>query len=123
MNTELSSNALNTLFSSTREAVLVIEGEYFIKANQVALDLLEISSVKAIKALHPAMFSPEFQPDGESSKLKANYFFTKVQEEDYVLFTWQHLSLKKVPFDVEVTLRKREENGHNYIDVHWRSLA
>ncbi len=110
---------IDALFERKEDALLVIEGEYFIEASQRALELLGMSSVNVIKALHPAKISPEFQPDGESSKLKANHLFAQLADEGFIQFDWQHISIYGDPFDVRVTLRVRDKEGKSYIDVHW----
>ncbi len=110
---------IDALFLRNKDALLVIENEYFVKANKRALELLDISSVDVMKALHPAKISPEYQPDGESSKLKANHMFSRLAKEGYIQFDWQHITIHGNPFDVQVSLRLREENNRIFIDVHW----
>lgn len=123
MEVKLSNKELEDIFSRSGEALLTIDGEYFIDANQAALDLICASSLKVFRSLHPAMISPEFQPDGESSKIKAEKMISFARENVYNRFKWQHINLHKEPFDVEVTLRKREVNGKELIDVHWLLLS
>ncbi len=113
------SEEMEALFTKDEDALLVIYGEYFIQANKRALELLEVSSMNVITALHPAKISPEFQPDGESSKLKANHLFAQLANDGWIQFDWRHISISGNAFDVRVTLRVREEDGKSYIDVHW----
>jgi len=122
METRLSSTELKELFSHADEAILCIENDHFIEANQAALDLIGVSSLKIFQSLHPAMISPEFQADGISSKVKADEIFSALKECKSIRFNWQHIKLDRSPFEVEITLRLREDNGHSYVDVHWRPL-
>jgi len=122
MELDLDVSVLNELFSHEGEAFLVLEHEYFKDANKVALSYLGVSSIKVFRSLHPAMISPEYQPDGQESKLKANKAFSLLKEHNSMRFLWQHINLKEEPFNVEVTLRNRIEKEHEYIDVHWRLL-
>ena len=122
MSVQLSQSQLEDLFNRSDEATLVLEDEHFVNANQAALDLIGVSSIKIFKSLHPAMISPEYQPDGESSKNKADKIFSALKEKGYDRFNWQHITLKGQPFDVEVTLRLRKEDNRYLIDVHWRVL-
>jgi hypothetical protein len=122
MELNLDTTLLNKLFTHKNEALLVLEDEYFKEANEVALSYLGVSSIKVFRSLHPALISPEFQPDGVASKIKANKAFLLLRKHRSIRFVWQHITLKGEPFNVEVTLRNRVDKEHNYIDVHWRLL-
>ena len=122
MSAQVNYSQLEEVFNNTDEAILVLENEHFVDANRAALDLIGVSTIKVFRSLHPAMISPEFQPDGESSKNKADKIFSLLKEEGYSRFKWQHITLKNEPFDVEVTLRLRKEEERYLIDVHWRVL-
>jgi len=118
----LTSAQIKDITSSTNMIHLRIEDEYFIDADEQALELLEVSSLKIFKSLHPAMISPEFQPDGQSSKIKANKLFASLLTDGSVRFSWQHVSLKGNVFDVEVSLIIDKNNTQNVIDVYWDLL-
>lgn len=122
MTAQVNNSQLEEVFNNPDEPRLVLEDEHFIDANQAALDLIDVSTIKIFRSLHPAMISPEFQPDGESSKNKADKIFSLLKEEGYSRFKWQHITLHGEPFDVEVTLRLRKEEERYLIDVHWRVL-
>jgi hypothetical protein len=122
MTAQVNNSQLEEVFNNQDGARLVLEDEHFIDANQAALDLIDVSTIKVFRSLHPAMISPEFQPDGESSKNKADKIFSLLKEEGYSRFQWQHITLHGEPFDVEVTLRLRREEERYLIDVHWRLL-
>ena len=119
---DLKTSALDELFNRQNDPLLLIENDRFIDANQAALDLIGVSSLKVFKTLHPAMISPEFQPDGQSSKNKADKIFAALKESGYEQFIWQHITLHQEPFNVQVTLRSKQDNGRYFIDVHWHLL-
>ncbi|PHR56888.1 MAG: hypothetical protein COA44_07200 [Arcobacter sp.] len=123
METNLDLDEVEERFSRRDEGILVLKENYFIDANEVALKLIGVSSLAIFKSLHPAMISPEFQPDGESSKSKTDRIFAQLQESKVGRFKWQHIKLNGTPFDVEVTLRLNEETEAYVINVHWRSLS
>lgn len=50
--------------------------------------------------------SPEFQPDGESSKLKAERLINRALKEGRETFEWTHLDVNGNPIPVEVTIVK-----------------
>lgn len=43
MSTTLSESQLNDIFKRTDEAMLVLESDYFIDADQAALDMIDVS--------------------------------------------------------------------------------
>jgi len=122
MDCSLSKEILDKIFSNDEESQLIIEDEYFIEANKVALKLIGASSLNIFKSIHPAMLSPEYQPDGELSKLKTNAIFAKLFEFNSIQFSWQHINLSEEPFDVIVTLKVREEGNRRLIDVNWKLI-
>lgn len=118
----LTPSQIEEITSSADTTHLRIQGEYFIDANKQALELLEVSSLTIFKSLHPAMISPEFQPDGQSSKIKANKLFALLFEYGSLKFSWQHISLKGNVFDVDVLLIVDKNDTQNIIDVYWTLL-
>jgi len=122
MELNLSQEELDRTFSNDNEAILRLDGEYFIEANKKALSLLGLSSLEVFKSLHPAMISPEYQKDGELSKLKANRCFSLLPEHKSMRFIWQHINLHKELFEVTVTLKIIELHNKTFIDVHWKEL-
>ena len=123
MSAQLSDSQLDDIFNDEKEAILLLENEHFVFATPAVLDRLGISSIKVFKSLHPAMISPEFQPDGVSSKNKADKIFALLKQEKRTSFNWQHITIKGEPFNVLVTLRLREEGTSYLIDVHWKILS
>jgi len=123
MKTDLNLGEIEERFSQRTEAILLLEGEYFIDANDKALELIGVSSLAMFKSLHPAMISPEFQPDGVSSKFKADKIFSRLKKSKVGRFKWRHIKLDATPFDVEVTLKLDEESESYRIHVHWRLLS
>ena len=59
-----------TLFDSAGDAIFIMEGERFIDCNEKTLDMFECTREQII-GQPPYRFSPEFQPDGQSSADKA----------------------------------------------------
>jgi len=122
MDVNLDESELNKLFKDDTAALLVLDDEHFVEASAQALELIGVSSIEVLKSFHPAMISPEFQPDGQSSKLKANEVFGTLLNNTSIRFYWRHISIKGKFFDVNVTLRQRQEGSNKYIDVHWKRL-
>ena len=61
----------------------LIVGSQFIMANQAAAKHLGYGSVKALTRLHPSALSPETQPDGQTSRDKAEQMMSIAYREGY----------------------------------------
>lgn len=55
--------------------------------------------------LHPAQLSPEYQPDGISSVVKANHYIAQCYQDGYVEFFWTHRANNGDLIDTYVKLR------------------
>ncbi len=61
------------LFKSSPDPTWIInEKNLFVLCNLAAATVLGYDSVEALQAVHPSELSPEFQPDGQSSREKAD---------------------------------------------------
>ena len=94
------------IFNNTSEALLLIEGSYFIDANYSALKLFNMSSLDELILLHPAQISPKYQPSGELSTTKANEHIEKCYKDGENSFEWLCKSLDNKTFLVQVNLKK-----------------
>jgi hypothetical protein len=78
------------IYSSTTDAITLISTERYTDCNQAALNLFKIKSVEEFTKYHPADLSPPFQPDGESSHIKADRMIDKAIKEGRTFFEWTH---------------------------------
>ena len=65
-------------FAELTDAILIIEGEAFVDANQAAIDMLGFSTREEVLRTHPSKVSPPTQPDGRDSFEKANEMIAKL---------------------------------------------
>lgn len=105
----LSEEKFRTLFANAGDALFFmdIDSEYrtrFVECNQRTLNLFGCESSDVI-GKGPEFFSPEFQPDGQSSIEKATELTKLVMEGQPQDFMWLHHRYdNKKPFWVEVNL-------------------
>lgn len=120
---EDSQNRYQTLFSKTADALLLIEGQSFVDCNQAALDMLMFSTKQELYNTHPSKLSPEFQPDGQSSELKANHMMELAFENGSHRFEWEHTRKNGKTFPVEVLLTAVPQDGEIILHVVWRDIS
>ncbi|HOI73631.1 MAG TPA: PAS domain S-box protein [Syntrophales bacterium] len=77
-------------FENLPDGILYIEDQIIRDCNKVILSLLNISEKKHIIGLHPSELSPPFQPDGQSSREKANLMMAEASRLGSQRFEWVH---------------------------------
>ena len=60
------------LFEKSKDAILIIENYKFVDCNQAATDMLGYKTKISLPHTHPSQLSPDKQPDGKDSFIKAN---------------------------------------------------
>lgn len=116
-----------TLFESAGDSIFLMEGEHFIDCNPATLKMFGCTREQIIGE-PPYRFSPEFQPDGRSSKEKALDKIATAFNGEIPTFEWQHCRYDGTPFDAEVTLNVVEIGERPHLlatvrDVSERKMA
>lgn len=111
------------LFEYSSDPHLIFGPEGIVECNQATLDLLQADSKQQIFATHPALFSPEYQPDGERSAEKSKKMDEMAQRRGFHRFEWVHRKLNGVDFPVEVTLTPISLQGKRYLLTVWHDLT
>ncbi len=66
--------------------------------------------------------SPEFQPDGQYSSVKAGQNILKAFEDGYCKYEWMHQALDGTPIPTEITLIRRAIRGEDFVIGYTRDL-
>ena len=111
------------LFDSSPDPVWIIDGHRFVECNQAAVEMLGFPDRDALRHVHPAELSPEFQPDGARSYDKAERMLDLAQETGLHRFEWVHLRKDGSQFFVEVTLSTLSLQGKPVIHCTWRDIT
>lgn len=93
-----------TLFDKSADALILLNDEGFVDCNQAALDMFGYKEKNEMYQLHPSSISPEFQPDGERSSIKADLMVQKALRDGSHCFEWQHRRKNGETFPAEVIL-------------------
>jgi PAS domain S-box-containing protein len=112
----------HTLFESANDSIFLMDNDIFIDCNQKTLDLFVCKREEIINQ-PPYRFSPEFQPDGMTSKEKALIYITKAFSGEPQFFEWLHSTLDGTPFYAEVTLNLMELKGKKYLQAIVRDIT
>jgi len=92
------------IFEKSSIAYLVIKKAQIIECNQACLDLFGVKKREDFLLRNVLDFSPEFQPDGLLSEVKAMEMIQKGKSNGFNKFDWMHTKEDGTEFPVEVAL-------------------
>ena len=83
----------HSFLNNKNDAVLVIENGVFVDCNEIAYRMFGTASKAALTNTHPGKVSPVMQPDGQSSKDKADAVMGLALETGFTQFDWLHCKI------------------------------
>lgn len=116
-------NRYQQLFERSADANLIIAGEIFIDCNQATVTMLGYKDKQELLNTHPSQLSPELQPDGQLSYVKANEMMAIAFEKGSHRFEWNHMRADGEVFPVEVLLTCIPEDNEKTLHVVWRDIT
>jgi diguanylate cyclase (GGDEF)-like protein/PAS domain S-box-containing protein len=112
------------LFESSSDAHLLFdETDGIIDCNDATVAMLRYQDKSQVLALHPAVLSPEFQPDGRRSMEKCVEMDATARRDGYHRFDWTHRRADGEDFPCEVTLTPTQLHGRTVLLVVWHDLT
>src|SRR3954447_6541586 len=111
------------LFEHSSDAHFIFDETGITDCNDATVRLLKAVDKNQVLALHPAVLSPEYQPDGRRSLEKAQEMDALARLRGYHRFEWMHRKLDGELFPVEVTLNSVEIGGRQALIVVWHDLT
>ncbi|CAG5068274.1 Sensor histidine kinase RcsC [Dyadobacter sp. CECT 9623] len=120
---ELLQEKLSVIFQYSTDAHLLFDESGILDCNQAAVKMLACKDKIELLSLHPATFSPEFQPDGKRSAEKALEMDRLAYETGYTRFEWIHRKITGEEFPVEVTLSPVPINNKKVLLVVWHDIS
>lgn len=111
------------MFEDSPDPTWIIDNHQFTLCNLAAVQILGYPSKDALNHTHPSKLSPEFQPDGEASYIKAERMMQLADERGLHRFEWIHTRLDGSNFPAEVTLSRMTMKGRQVIYCVWRDIT
>jgi len=113
-----------TLFETTADAVLLVEGENLVDCNPAAVRMFGAASRDELLTRHPADISPPRQANGEDSRTLAGEKIATAIREGHNAFEWRHLRLDtRQTFPAEVLLSRMEIEGRTLLQATVRDIT
>jgi len=112
------------LFEKSKDAILIIENEKFVDCNQATIDMMGYKNKIELLKTHPSELSPDYQPDGKDSFIKAKEMMNIALEYGSHRFEWDHIRANGEVFPVEVLLTTiSNQEGTQVINTVWRDIT
>ena len=120
--TNIKNDKYSCFFESSIDAMLIIEEYKFIDCNNAALQMLQYNKEDIIN-VNPADISPEYQPDGKKSDIKALGILDNVYENGAQIFEWMHIKKNGEELPVEVSLTPISVGNKKILHTIWRDIS
>lgn len=111
------------LFEQSSDAHLLFDDTGIIDCNLAAIRMLHCTDKQHLLALHPAVLSPEYQPDGTKSLEKCIEMDALARMNGHHRFEWYHQKIDGIIFPVEVTLTPVKILKKDALLVVWHDLT
>lgn len=113
-----------SIFENARDPILLLdERSQFIACNKATVKILGAESKEELLPRHPSELSPEYQPDGQLSSIKAEQMIRNGYENGSTQFEWVHKKLDGTPIFMDISLTVIPIDGKNILMVHWRDIT
>lgn len=120
-----SENKYQTLYETSKDAIMTLEPPSwkFTSGNPATIKMFNCIDEKQFINLGPWDISPQKQPDGQLSSIKAQKVIKKAIEEGKNFFEWTHKRYKGENFPATVLLTKVKEKGKEYLQATVRDIS
>jgi len=112
-----------TLFESANDGLHLMDGDKFVECNNMALAIYGCNQRSDMLGHSLLYFSPEKQPDGELSSVKAKEYIDAAFSGEPQRFYWKHVQKNSTPIDVEVSLNRVVLSDKTYLLAMERDIT
>ncbi len=113
-----------TLYDASRDAIMILApGDRFISGNPAAIAVYGCRDEQEFMALTPVDLSPEYQPDGVLSSVKAMQMVETALREGCHFFEWVHKRRDGREFFASVLLTRMEIEGSVVVQATVRDIS
>ena len=105
-----------SLFENTTAAILILDGDTILECNTKCAEVFKCT-IEELEGNTPYAISPEFQPDGRSSKEAASEYINSAVNHGQQYFHWTHKRMNGEVFPAEVSLKAIEFEGKTFVQA------
>lgn len=113
------------LYDTSEDAIMTLEPPTwkFTSGNPATIQMFNTKDEKEFTSLGPWQLSPEKQPDGQLSSIKAKKMIMKAMKEGSNLFEWVHKRYNGENFQATILLSKVVEGEKTYLQATVRDIS
>ena len=113
------------LYENSRDSIMRLSPPdwKFTAGNKATLAMFRVKDEKTFASLGPWELSPEYQPDGTLSLVKAKKMIQKAVEEGSIFFEWTHKRYNGENFFATVLLTRLERHGEIFLQAIVRDIS
>src|SRR2546426_714339 len=113
------------LFERSADAMFLSDPrrEIFVDCNQAALEMMRARSKEQLLLMNPADLSPEFQPDGRSSRERVHEDTTLTLRHGSHRFEWRGRRMDGTEFPIEVLLTRIQSGEQTLVAAVCRDIT
>lgn len=113
------------LFDSSKDAIMTLAPPdwKFSSGNPAILEMFNVSSVDEFTSLMPWVLSPEIQPDGQPSDIKARQMIEIAMKDGSNFFEWMHKKKDGDNFPATVLLTKVSLSDNVFLQATVRDIT
>src|SRR2546426_5023177 len=113
------------MFERSADAMFLCDPrqEIFVDCNQAAVEMMRATSKQQLLLMNPADLSPEFQPDGRSSRERTHEDMALALSQGRHRFEWRARRMDGTEFPVEVLLTPIQTGEHKLIAAVCRDIT
>ena len=113
-----------TLYDSAHDAIMVLDPERgFLAGNPASVQLFGCRDEQQFTSCTPVDLSPEYQPDGSLSLVKAREMIDVAMQKGSHFFEWQHRRIDGTEFPATVLLARMELEGRKLLQATVRDIT
>jgi len=114
-----------TLYETSGDAIMTLEPPdwKFTSGNSAAINMFNTADEKEFISLGPWEVSPEKQPDGQMSSVKAKKMIMEAVKNGSNFFEWTHKRYKGEDFPATVLLSRVKEGEKTYLQATVRDIT
>ena len=115
--------AFETIFEYASDGMALLVDGQFVACNQAAVKIMQVSEKEEFLHTHPSQFSPEFQPDGQSSLQKSDEMIAICLQQGRNHFEWIHTRKNGEEFWADILLTRLSIKGKLIIHGSFRDIS
>jgi len=112
-------NRFQIYFEQSAQAFILIKDSFIFDCNNAAINLFGYRYKSELVGKHPSEISPQYQPDGELSSVKAERYMQLTKEKGSFKFEWLHIKQDGSEIIIEVILTSLKINNEEILHGTW----